>query len=83
MRADTEGLRQLATTTRLQSDRVRLLALKVRAVAAVHWRSPAADLYRAQVEVRARRLEREAESAHELARDIDALADAIDKAALR
>ena len=49
----------------------------------MHWRSPAADLYRAQVEARARRLEREAESAHELARDIDALADAIDKAALR
>lgn len=83
MRDDTEGLRRLATTTRLQSDRVRLLALKVRAVGAVPWRSPAADLYRAQVEARARRLGRQAEVAHELARAIDALADAIDKAALR
>jgi hypothetical protein len=68
----------MATTTRLQADRVRLLALKVRAVGAVRWRSPAADLYRAQVEARARRLEREAEDAHDLARGLEALADVLE-----
>jgi hypothetical protein len=78
VRGDTDGLRRLATTTRLQADRVRLLALKVRAVGAVRWRSPAADSYRTQVEARARRLEREAEDAHELARSLDALADALE-----
>ena len=83
MRGDTDGLRRLATTTRLQADRVRLLAFKVRAVAAVHWRSPAADLYRAQVQGRARRLEREAEAAHGLARSIDALADALENEVVR
>lgn len=62
---------------------MRLLALKVRAVGAVQWRSPAADLYRAQLQGRARRLEREAEAAHELARSIDALADAIEAAVVR
>jgi hypothetical protein len=66
-------------TTRLQGDRVRLLALRVRAVGAVRWRSPAAALYRAEVEARARRLEREAEAAHELARRVEALADVLDR----
>lgn len=83
MRLDSEGLRRLATTTRLQGDRVRLLALRVRAVGAVQWRSPAADLYRAEVEARARRLERESEEAHELARRVEALADALDELSAR
>ena len=79
MHRDTEGLRRLAATTRLQADRVRLLALRVRAVGAVRWRSPAADLYRTQVEARARRLEVESEAAHRLARGIDELADRIER----
>ena len=69
----------MAATTRLQADRVRMLALRVRAVGAVQWRSPAADRYRAQVESRARRLERESEATHHLARCIDDLADAVER----
>ena len=69
----------MATTTRLQADRVRLLAFRVRAVGAVRWRSPAADLYRAQVEARARRLEGEAEATHSLARCLDELANAAER----
>ena len=79
MRSNAEGLRRLAATTRLQGDRVRLLALRVRAVGAVQWRSPAADLYRAEVEARARRLEDESEAAHRLARCIDDLAEALER----
>ena len=75
MRDHPERLRRQATDIRIQSDRVRLLALRVRAVGALRWRSPAADLYRGQVEARARRLEREAEAGHELARRFDVLAD--------
>ena len=77
MRDHPERLRRLAVDIRLQSDRVRLLALRVRAVGALQWRSPAADLYRGQVEVRARRLEREAEAGHELARGVERLADIV------
>lgn len=77
MRDHPERLRRLAADIRLQSDRVRLLALRVRAVGALQWRSTAADLYRGQVEARARRLEREAEAGHELARRVDALADIV------
>jgi hypothetical protein len=71
----------LAATTRLQADRLRLLALRVRAVGAVQWRSPAADLYRTAVEARARRLQAQSEAAHHLARCIDDLAEALEQGA--
>jgi hypothetical protein len=76
---DSERLRRLAATTRLQADRVRLLALRVRAVGAVQWRSPAADLYRAEVEARARRLEAQSRAGHRLAHCIDDLAEAVER----
>ena len=79
MHRDSDGLRRLATTTRLQADRLRLFALRVRAVGTVQWRSPAADLYRIEVEARARRLEAQSEAAHHLARCIDDLAEAVER----
>ncbi|MDF2093166.1 hypothetical protein P0Y31_12500 [Knoellia sp. 3-2P3] len=69
----------MATSTHVQADRMRLLALRVRAVGAIRWRSEAADLYRAQVEARARRLELEAEATHELARTFDDLATMVER----
>lgn len=77
MHCVAEGLHRRATTIRLQADRVRLLALRVRAVGAVRWQSPAADLYRTEVEARARRLEAQSEAAHHLARCLDDLAEAL------
>lgn len=58
---------------------MRLLAMRVRAVGAVRWRSPAAELYRQRVEGRARRLEAAAEEAHTLALAADALAAALER----
>jgi hypothetical protein len=75
-------MRRLASAVRLQADRLRLLALKVRAVGAVRWRSPAADLYRANVEERARRLQDRSEAAHHLARRLDDLAEALEGSAV-
>ena len=63
---------------RLQGDRLRLLALQVRAVGAVRWRSPAADLYRARVEVRAHSLQGRAEASRELARRLEVLAESLE-----
>ncbi len=79
MREDPAQIRLLASAIRLQADRLRLLALRVRAVGAVRWRAPAADLYRAQVEERARRLQARSEAAHHLARCLDDLAEALDR----
>jgi hypothetical protein len=69
----------MAVVVQLQGDRLRLLALHVRAVGAVPWRSPAADLYRAQVETRARSLQRQAEETHALARRLEALAGSLER----
>ena len=71
----------MACTVRLEGDRVRLLALRVRAVGAVRWRSPAAELYRQRVEARVRRLEAVAEAAHVLAREAERLAAALERGA--
>jgi len=71
----------MASTVRLEGDRVRLLALRVRAVGAVRWRSAAAELYRQRVEARARRLEAAAEAAHVLAREAERLAAALERGA--
>lgn len=60
---------------------MRLLAMRVRAVGAVRWRSPAAELYRQRVEARARRLEAAAEEAHTLAQATDALAAVLEREA--
>jgi hypothetical protein len=74
MGADPEGLRRLADTLRLQADALRLTALRARAAAAVRWRSPAAELFRAQLEDRAQALDGASEDTRALARDLDALA---------
>lgn len=58
---------------------MRLLAMRVRAVGAVRWRSPAAELYRQRVEARAGRLEAAAEEAHTLARAAEALAAVLER----
>lgn len=81
MRGTPDGLRRLACTVRLEADRVRLMALRVRAVGAVRWRSPAAELYRQRVAARARSLEAAAEEAHDLAREAERLAAALERQA--
>jgi hypothetical protein len=77
VRGDAEGLRRTAVAVRLQGERLRLLAVHVRAVGDVRWRSPAADLYRAQVDARAHSLQRQAEATDEVARRLDALAESL------
>ena len=81
MRETPEGLRALACRVRVEGDRVRLLALRVRAVGAVRWRSPAAEVYRQRVEARALRLEAAAEAAHVLAGEVEGLAAALEREA--
>jgi hypothetical protein len=81
MRGTPDGLRRLACTVRLEADRARLMALRVRASGEVRWRSPAAELYRQRVTARARRLEAAAGRAHDLACEAERLADAVEREA--
>jgi hypothetical protein len=80
MRANAEGLRRLAAALRLEADHVRLLAVRVRLLGAVRWRSPAAELFRARVEARARGLEASAEEARDLAACLERLAHDLEQA---
>lgn len=72
MVGDPGRLRAEAAQARLVADRVRLSAVRVRALGAVRWRSPAATVYRERVEEHAMRLER-------LAAAVLAAADAVDR----
>ena len=49
MQGDPTELRRLAGALRLQGDRVRLQAVRVRALGAVRWRTPAAEVFRGRV----------------------------------
>jgi hypothetical protein len=80
MQANAEGLRRLAAALGLDADRVRLLAVRVRLLGAVRWRSPAAELFRARVEARARGLEASAEEARDLATCLERLAHDLEQA---
>jgi hypothetical protein len=80
IQANAEGLRRLGAALRLEADHVRLLAVRVRLLGAVRWRSPAAELFRSRVEARARGLEASAEEARDLATCLERLAHDLEQA---
>lgn len=79
MGSDPEGIRRLAAGVRLQAERVQVMASRVRALGALRWRSPAADLFRLRVAARARSLDDGAEHARLLAEALEALAAEVEE----
>ncbi|HEX5523510.1 MAG TPA: hypothetical protein VFX53_08675 [Pedococcus sp.] len=74
MQGDPAELRRLAGALRLQADRVRLQAVWVRALGAVRWRSPAAEVFRGRARARGAALEAAAEDAWAVAGRLEHLA---------
>lgn len=79
MHPDGEGLRRQATGLLLHADRTRLLAVRVRTVGTLRWRSLAADVFRDEVAARALALEAAAEETRALAAALDRLAGLLEQ----
>jgi hypothetical protein len=81
MAGAAEVIRAHAGVLRLEADRLRRMAFRIRMVGAtVRWRSPAAEAFRSRVERRAGSLQCTAEAVHQAASALELHAAAIEAA---